>query len=303
MELRKVIVSGAAGFTGAALVEQLLRREVEVCALVRPNSHHNSRLMSLKGKIKIVPIEPCDYMGLKDMMDHDYDGCFHLMWTGDSSIEQQKSNIDYSMELVRAVKKCGCKRFIATGSQAEYGVVQPKKIIHEEDRTDPITPYGSCKVASCYLTRQLCCDIGMDWIWARIFSLIGRYEPRGRMLPDLYWSLQEGKDFHMSSGRQNWDYLDVHDAAEALIALGEEGHSGEVYHIAHGEYRPLKEYAEELRERFFPDREIRYGDDPEPFISLQPSIEKIGEHTGWAPKRSFLDSVRDYEISPFSWHE
>lgn len=44
------------------------------------------------------------------------------------------------------------------------------------------------------------------------------------------------------------------------------------------------------------DAKVTYGDDPSPFISLQPSVEKIFNDTGWRAKRSFADSIKDYEL-------
>ena len=121
------------------------------------------------------------------------------------------------------------------------------------------------------------------------------YEPSGRMLPDLYHALREGKKFHISSCRQNWDYLDVYDAAEAIIALAIRGRAGEIYNIANGDYRPLKEYTEELKRIVGGTGVIAYGDDPTPFVSLQPSVEKIRRDTGWKARRSFSDSIEDYQ--------
>ena len=43
------------------------------------------------------------------------------------------------------------------------------------------------------------------------------------MLPDLYKTLREGREMHLSACRQNWDYLDVYDAADAIMAIGEKG--------------------------------------------------------------------------------
>ena len=118
----------------------------------------------------------------------------------------------------------GCERFVATGSQAEYG--PQTDLITEETLPQPIDAYGSAKLATCVLSRQLALDIGIDWIWGRIFSVYGKYEPPGRMLPDLIEALLAGKDYTLSAATQYWDYLHSTDCAEALVALAEWGKVG-----------------------------------------------------------------------------
>lgn len=290
----KAIVTGAAGFTGAVLTEQLVKRGIEVYAVVRPGSEHNARIESYDG-IHMVSVTPDAYSKLPELINDKCDICYHLMWRGRHDAKEQPLNIGYTLDVIEAASKLGCKRFVATGSQAEYGVVPKEELIVEDRVPDPITAYGKAKAKAYIESRKRAEEFGIEWIWARIFSLIGKYEPAGRMLPDLYHSLKTGKTMRLSSCRQNWDYLDVYDAADALIALGEKGHTGEIYNIAHGDYRPLKDYTEELRGIVAPEVTIEYGEDANPFISLQPSVEKIRKDTGWKPKRSFADSISDYD--------
>ena len=290
--IKRAIVTGAAGFSGAVLTEELQRRGIEVCAVLRPGSPHNKRLSCEK----MIELEPERYCELPGLAGEGWDIFFHLMWTGERSMPEQVKNIGYSLDALISAKQCGCRRFVCTGSQAEYGVVPPGEVTDEDRRTEPFSAYGAAKVAACHLTKVKAKELDIEWIWGRIFSLIGKYEPTGRMLPDLFRKLSDRQHMELSSCAQNWDYLDVHDAADALIALGERGRDGEIYNIACGDYRPLKKYVEELEELTGAKGcgLIGYGADPDPFVSLQPSVKKLREDTDWTPKRSFADSIRDY---------
>ena len=125
-------------------------------------------------------------------------------------------------------------------------------------------------------------DLGIEWIWGRIFSLYGKYEPTGRMLPDLIASLQAGKDFYMQSdGQQNWDYLNVIDGVEALIALGEKGKNGEIYNIASGKHKPLKEFIEDIQKVINSEAKVYYAEGKKALFSLQVDVSKIACDTGW----------------------
>lgn len=286
---KTAILTGAAGFTGINLVDALIKHEYKVIALVRPGSSHNKRLNGFPN-VEIYELNTMDIAGF----DHTRikgDIFFHLAWHGerDDSKEQLK-NVEESVELLCLAKKIGCTRFIATGSQAEYGATND--IQKETIELNPFSAYGKAKVKACIETREIANDVGIEWVWGRIFSLIGEYEPKNRFFPTLIGTLVNNKELEASSCEQNWDYLDVKDAAIALIKLSERGKTGEIYNIANGNYRPLKDFVEEAKQILESSSKIIYGNRSEPFISLQPTVEKIVAHTGWTPAIPFEESVK-----------
>ena len=287
--MKRAVVTGAAGFAGCNLVEALLGNGYYVYAVVRPNSSHNSRLCNLDN-LKIIECEMQDYDNLHNLIEEPCDTFYHLAWQA-GDFEAQKQCIEYSLEALDAAARVGCRRFVCTGSQAEYG--PQKKLITEETYPHPITAYGAAKLATCVLTKQKAYELGLEWTWGRIFSLYGKYEPRGRMLPDLVNSLREGRDFKLSAATQYWDYLYSSDGADALIAIGEKGHSGEIYNVANGDFHPLKFFIEEIREIITSRGNIFYGEELENATSLQVSVEKIKKDTGWSPRVDFRDGIKE----------
>ena len=289
-------VTGAAGFAGCNLTEHLLGHGYRVYAIVRPGSEHNKRIKKLRN---VVTIE----LDLSEISRLDTDRAivqekasggffFHLAWQGGRyDFAAQKENIDRTICALEAACRLSCRRFIATGSQAEYGATD--KIITEELLPEPFCDYGAAKAAVCFLSRRRANALGMEWIWARIFSLYGKYEPHGRLLPDLYKTLVEGKGMQLSSCLQEWDFLDAADAAEALIALAEKGRPGEIYNVANGDYRPLKEYVEIMIKRYsnLQGEMVSYGAPCKPYVCLKPCIEKIFRDTGWKAEVSFEDGI------------
>ena len=215
--LNNYIVTGAAGFLGANLVERLLQEEdAHIYAVVRPNSPHNARLAPSE-RLTIVPADLSEYARLDELIDETCDVFFHLAWQGGRyDFATQYGNIADTLGALEAAARLGCKRFICTGSQAEYGRQTP--LITEETCPHPACAYGAAKLAACALSRQRAADLGVAWIWGRVFSLYGRYEQEGRMLPALVKSLRLEQPFALSSsGAQNWDYLYAADAADAVV--------------------------------------------------------------------------------------
>ena len=290
--LKKYIITGAAGFLGCNLVEWLMQEEdVHIYAVVRPNSPHNTRLIESE-RLTIVPADLSEYARLDEMIDEACDVFFHLAWQGGRyDFAAQFGNIADTIGALEAAGRLGCKRFICTGSQAEYG--RQTALITEETCPHPACAYGAAKLAACTLSQRRAADLGIEWIWGRVFSLYGKYEQEGRMLPALVNSLRLEQPFALSSsGAQNWDYLYAADAADALLALAERGRAGEIYNIAHGGYRPLRDYIEEARAVIAPQCDVTYGAADADVFSLQPSVEKICRDTGWQPMTAFADGLR-----------
>lgn len=291
--MKKCVVTGAAGFTGYSLVEKLIDHGYFVYAVVRPQSEHNVRLAGMRNvQMVYADISECGQLDekIKDICD----AFFHLAWQGGRyDFASQYQNIEYALGAVEAAARLGCKRFICTGSQAEYG--PQRGLIIEETCPHPADAYGAAKLAACVLTRQRALDLDVDWIWGRIFSLYGKYEVETRMLPALVKSLRENKYFQMATdGRQNWDYLYVSDGAEALIALMEKGKNGEIYNIANGTYRPMREFVELAKDFVGSNACVVYDEMSASLYSLQPSTEKIKRDTGWLPQIEFCAGIGRY---------
>lgn len=285
--LNNYIVTGAAGFLGCNLTERLMQEEnAHIYAVVRPSSPHNARLAPSE-RLTIVPSDLSEYAHLDGMIEEACDVFFHLAWQGGRyDFAEQYGNIADTIGALEAAARLGCKRFICTGSQAEYG--RQTALITEETCPHPADAYGAAKLAACALSRQRAADLGVAWIWGRVFSLYGKYEQDGRMLPALVKSLRSEQTFALSSsGAQNWDYLYAADAADALLALAKRGRAGEIYNIAHGGYRPLRDYIEEARAMIAPQCDVVYGTADADVFSLQPSVEKICRDTGWLATTDF----------------
>ena len=151
--MKKAIVTGAAGFAGANLVEALIKKNYEVYAVVKPNSSHNERIAG-DARIKIVPLDMSEYDKLPTAINEECDSFFHMAWFGDrNNFAIQKNNIEYTLTALKAAKDLGCRIFVGTGSQAEYGVKD--SLITEDSVPMPYCSYGSAKLAACYLSKNI----------------------------------------------------------------------------------------------------------------------------------------------------
>ena len=299
--MKTAIVTGAYGFAGAKLVEHLLQNEYKVYAVGRRSSSHNDRFLGAPAD-RLVPVflEMEEYGKLSEEITEKADSFFHLAWGGGrDDYDAQKKNVEGAVAALEAAARINPDiRFVGIGSQAEYGIKSDAELITEDMSLEPINAYGDCKKEAYHILKSKSEELGIDFIWGRIFSLIGKYEPQGRMFPDLVHKLSRGEKISLSSCEQYWDYLDAVDCAEAITALGEKGKSGENYNIANGGFKPLRDYVLEAANILGADPSlITFGKKAEPFISLRPSVSKIQADTGWKAHRTVSDSIKAYNFT------
>ena len=288
--MERVLVTGAAGFLGWNLVEYLLSHDFFVEAVVRPNSPRNVRLLP-HPHLRIVPLAMEEIVHLSEYVTEPCDYAVHLAWDARRmDFTAQRASLSSALDLVGALGEIGCRRFLGIGSQAEYGVTN--ELMEETRAPQPVTPYGAAKVAALHMTRQQTAQLGMDWVWGRVFSVYGTYEPESTLLSYLARTLRSGETPQMTEGAQLWDYLHASDAAAAMAALLLRGRNGEVYNIAHGDVRPLRSFSEEMRAALAPMQQISYGASERPPTSMRPSVEKIQTHTGWRACIGFAVGLR-----------
>ena len=205
----------------------------------------------------------------------------------------QNENVKYSLDAVRAAKQLGCKVFVGSGSQAEYG--NKSGIMKPDTYPDPVSGYGMAKLCSGQMTRYLCNQEGIKHIWPRILSVYGIGDGSQTLISSAIRSMLEGKKLSMTAGEQLWDFLYSEDAADALIAMANKGKNGAVYVLGSGIARPLKEYVECIRDIINPQLPIGFGERPyfkDQVMHLEADITAITNDTGWRPRVEFKDGIR-----------
>ena len=118
----KVVITGAAGFIGQALVRRVRAEGWETILVTRPEHSGPG------SKDEVVPAALEDYKTLGKRIG----GCdcfVHLAWAGTrgklrADRDLQRKNTLYSSQGVESMLQAGCRRIIIAGSQAEYGLQQ-----------------------------------------------------------------------------------------------------------------------------------------------------------------------------------
>lgn len=177
------------------------------------------------------------------------DAFIHLSWmktvgAGRNDVDAQLKNIEYTMSAVRLASKLGCKVFLGTGSQAEYGRVEG--YLNSKVSTLPENGYGMAKLCAGQMSRLLCEQLGMEHIWTRVLSVYGPYDGENTMVMSAIRKFLAKEDTHFTKGEQKWDYMYSKDIANVMVKLLASGKNGKTYCLGSGIGRQLREYIHDI---------------------------------------------------------
>lgn len=297
MRFNRIIVTGATGCVGSAVVRRALAKDMGVTCIVHKGSKRLSNL-PLDEKVKIVECNLSDYNTLE--LDGEYDAFIHLSWektfgASRDDAEIQTRNIQYTLDACHLAKRSGCKVFVGAGSQAEYGV-QTVDLIPDLP-VKPESGYGIAKYAAGKLSAMLCKGLGMRQNWVRILSVYGPNDGENTLINYVVRELKAGRSPELTKCEQIWDYLYADDAGEAILAIIERGVDGKAYPLGSGKGRKLSEYIEDIRKTINPSIELNYGAKeyyPHQPMHLVADLSELFDDTEWKPVYPFEAGLKAF---------
>ena len=298
--MKKVMVTGGAGYVGAVLVPKLLKKghSVKVIDLyiygenVLDSVKDNSNLIQVKGDIRSRELLERELPG--------YDTVIHLACiSNDPSYELDPElgksiNYDAFITLVDAAKKAGVKNFIYASSSSVYGVKEVPEVT-EDLSLEPLTDYSKYKA--------LCEDVLLkeasnDFIVTIIRpSTVCGYSPRLRLdltvniLTNHAVNKGEITVFGGDQMRPNLHIEDMTDFYVFLLDLPDQKIHRKIYNVGYENYK-VGEIAELVKKVIDPRLLIKTtpSDDNR---SYHVSSKKVKEELGYVPTHSIEDAVMD----------
>jgi len=240
-----VLVTGAGGFVGSAIVRRLVQggarfwdgAPVEhVAAVLRPGGS-TERLEELpeRGRWSIERADTRDSASLGAVLEHIRPrAVVHAALDSSVYVEDAERLVRGPLEsLLDGLSATAGSRFLHVGSA---WVLASGDWLDESAPIAPLAPYARNKAREDALLPGIAGAAGVPWINLRLFNLFGRYEKPARLLPSLVAKLSRGETVALSHGGQIRDFTDVDRAAQAFLdalAAPEEACSA-VYHIGSG---------------------------------------------------------------------
>ncbi len=224
-----ILITGATGFVGARIVQQLYLADQRIRTSARRASPHlpltDFRSVDLSDRSAVASlVKGTEIIIHTAGLTHGYGVAKH------PDAEYWRINAGGTENLVRAAAAEGCRRFVLVSSISVYGRQQPPYI--ESARCFPHNVYAKSKLAAEQLAAQITKDFAMELVILRMAPICGE-GARGN-IERLIRAVDRRRFIWIGKGSNLKSLISVEDAASACIAAASADRIGQggVYNVA-----------------------------------------------------------------------
>ena len=296
----KVLVTGADGFIGSHLVEELVKKGKKVKAFVYYNSFNSWGWLDTLPKDVLKEIEVFtgdvrDPNGVREVVKGS-DEIYHLAaliaipFSYHSPDSYVDTNIKGTLNVLQAARDLETSRVLVTSTSEVYGTAKYVPI----DENHPFqgqSPYSATKIGADRLAESFYRSFNMPITIVRPFNTYGPRQSARAVIPTIITQLLAGKEeIKLGSLTPTRDFNFVKDTANGFIEIAKsEKTIGEEINIATQEEISIGELAQELIKQINPSAKIiceeqRLRPDKSEVNRLLGDNTKIKEMTNWEPK-------------------
>jgi dTDP-6-deoxy-L-talose 4-dehydrogenase (NAD+) len=250
---QKILVTGATGFIGQHVINQLLSIEsmrIVATSRTEPSVEQASWLP----KVQFIPFDIAVASADKDLFAYfgKPDVVIHLAWSGLPDYRSMAHLDTYWLQHYRFLTNLlanGLTNLTITGTCLEYGL--QSGCLSENLPTLPTTAYGLAKDTLRKALELYAADRNVSFKWLRLFYMYGRGQnPKSLLAQVEAAALRGDATFNMSKGEQLRDYLPITDVASTIVQAAMKQDVNGVFNVCSGQPIAVRT----LVERFMQER-------------------------------------------------
>ena len=314
MKNKKILVTGGAGYIGSHVVRQLGAADEDVITLDNLSTGFEAAVTA--GELVIGDTGDAELLETI-FTGHDIDTVMHFAAhtivpeSVADPLKYYRNNTASSRTLLEAAARHGVKNIVFSSTAAVYGIPDGGKA-SEDSPTQPINPYGTSKLMTEWMLRDLAVAGGPRYVALRYFNVagcepsgtIGQSTPKATLLVKVACEAATGKrpgvaiygtDYPTPDGTGLRDYIHVDDLATAhLDALTylRKGGDPVTLNCGYGHGYSVRDVLAAVErangEALNISEEPRRAGDPPELIAV---AERVREVLGWTPKYDDRDTI------------
>ncbi len=215
----KILVTGATGFIGSHVINELLKYDHQIIIAVR----NKNSVKHLQDKIKVIEFDLDNLQSNKNYFSESGkpDLLIHLAWQRLPNYKEKfhlEKNLPSHSAFLKNIVSNGLQNLVVTGTCFEYGMKEG--CLSEEMESDPQNPYALAKDKLRKFLEELQKQNSFNLKWVRLFYMYGKGQNPNSLFSQLELALQNGETtFNMSGGEQLRDYLPIEKVAEYIVKI------------------------------------------------------------------------------------
>ncbi|MGB8328697.1 MAG: SDR family NAD(P)-dependent oxidoreductase [Polyangiales bacterium] len=312
--MKKILLTGAAGFIGSNTASALLRRGDLVIGVDNLNDYYDpARKRANLEKVRQLAPEPRKFLfhrtDIRDEQamdalcaEHHVDAIIHLaaMAGVRASIEDPKLyfdvNLGGTLSLLQAAQRHGKPTFVFASTSSVYGRTTVIPFIESDHADRPLAPYPASKRAAELLGHSYFHLFGQNFTALRFFTVYG---PRGR--PDMMAYKVLDNIFHgaevplYNDGQMYRDWTYVDDIVQGVIAAADRPLGYEIINLGRGQPMLLADFVRLIETHA--GKRSRLIDSPMPPADIEytyANIDRAKELLGYAPTVTVEEGVLQF---------
>lgn len=307
--MKKVLVTGADGFIGSHLTEELVKKGYEVKAFTYYNSFNtwgwlDSLPKDIMNQVEVFTGDIRDPNGVREAMKGT-DGVFHLAaliaipFSYHSPDSYVDTNIKGTLNILQAARQLEPERVLITSTSEVYGTAQYVPI-DEKHPYQGQSPYSATKIGADRLTESFYRSFNLPVTIVRPFNTYGPRQSARAVIPTIISQLLAGKEkIKLGSLTPTRDFNYVKDTVNGFIEIAKsEKTIGEEINIATMHEISIGELAKEIVSQINPKANIvcdeqRLRPDKSEVNRLLGDNTKIKRLTDWKPKYSLEEGIQE----------
>lgn len=307
--MKKFLVTGADGFIGSHLTEELVKQGYQVRAFALYNSFNTWGWLDtlpneIMDNVEVFTGDVRDPNGVKEAMKG-CDAVFHLAaliaipFSYHSPDTYVDTNIKGTLNVLQAARDLGTDRVLVTSTSEVYGTAQYVPI-DEKHPYQGQSPYSATKIGADRLAESFYRSFDLPVSIVRPFNTYGPRQSARAVIPTIITQLLAGKtEIKLGSLAPTRDFNFVKDTANGFIKIYESDKTiGEEINIATQHEISIGQLAEELIRQINPQATIvcdeeRLRPEKSEVNRLLGSNEKILRLTDWKPQYTFEQGLAE----------